>query len=106
MFLNLYKTLLTFSAGMLLVAASVTSWDTPLAWKSADPNSRIPTYYHSDYNSARDWDTCCFRSYGPSLSICVQHTGRLTAVPRPRLQRRGFFLGEVPDAILPHKPQD
>ncbi len=76
MFLNLYKTLLTFSAGMLLVAASVTSSDARLRGNRLTPTLSESTYYHSDYNSARDWDTCCFRSTGlPCLYACSTQGG-------------------------------
>ncbi len=76
MSLNLSKTFFALSAGMLLLASSVTSSDArPQASQLTSPQSEL-TYYHSDYNSARDRDNSCFRSTGlPDMYACSAHGG-------------------------------
>ncbi len=76
MSLNLTKTFLTFSATVLLVAASVMSSDArPQGTRMAPVHSQA-TYYHSDYNAVRDGDSSCFRSTGlPDLYACSSQGG-------------------------------
>lgn len=76
MALNLSKTLLTLSAGMLLVAASVTASDAKPHGSRLAPNQSASTYYHSDYTSARARDNSCFGSTGlPEMYACSSHGG-------------------------------
>ncbi len=76
MSLNLSKTFLTFSAGMLLLASCVTPSDArPHPDRLTPPQSEF-TYYHSDYNSTRDRDNSCFRSTGlPDMYACSANGG-------------------------------
>jgi len=76
MSVNLSKTFLTFSASMLLVAASVTSSDARLHGTRPNPIQSESTYYHSDYKTSRDGDSSCFRSTGlPDMYACAAHGG-------------------------------
>ena len=67
--LNLSKALFTFSASVLLVAASATSSDARQHAKRLSPAQKEFAYYHSDSNSVRD--SSCFTSvpvYGCSAN--------------------------------------
>ena len=76
MSVNLSKTFLTFSASMLLVAASVTSSDARPHGTRLTRTQSESTYYHSDYNGTRDRDSSCFRSTGlPDLYACSANGG-------------------------------
>ena len=72
MTLNRSKTLLTFSASILLVAAYATSSDArPHAQRLSSTQSES-VYYHSDSNSMRD--SSCFSGL-PALYACTVHGG-------------------------------
>ena len=58
--LNLSKALFTFSASVLLVAASATSSDARPHAQRLSPAQKESVYYHSDSNSVRD--SSCFTS--------------------------------------------
>lgn len=74
MSVNLCKTFLTFSATMLLAAASVTSSDARPHGTRLAPTQSESTYYHWDYS--RDGDSSCFRSAGlPTMYACTTHGG-------------------------------
>ena len=76
MSLNLSKTFWTFSASMLLVAVSMTSSDARPHATRPTTTQMEPTYYHSDYNSARNGDSSCFRSAGlPAMYACSPSGG-------------------------------
>jgi hypothetical protein len=60
MTLNLSKALFTFSASVLLVAASATSSDARPHAQRLSPAQKESVYYHSDSNSVRD--SSCFTS--------------------------------------------
>jgi len=76
MSVNLSKTFLTFSASMLLVAASVMSSDARPHGTRLTPTPSESTYYHSNYNTARDGDSSCFRSTGlPAMYACSANGG-------------------------------
>jgi hypothetical protein len=67
--LNLSKALFTFSASVLLVAASATSSDARPHAQRLSPAQKESVYYHSDSNSVRD--SSCFTSvpvYGCSAN--------------------------------------
>ena len=71
MTLNLSKTLLTFSASILLVAAAATSSDATPHAKRLSPTQTESVYYPSDSNTTRDRDSSCFTSvpvYGCSAN--------------------------------------
>ena len=72
MTLNLSKTLLTFSACMLLVAASATSSDARPHAKRLSPTQSESVYYPSDSNSMRD--SSCFSGL-PALYACSANGG-------------------------------
>ena len=76
MSLNLSKTFLTFSASLLLVAASVMSSDARPHGTRLTPTQSESTYYHSNYNATHDGDSSCFRSTGlPDMYACSSHGG-------------------------------
>ena len=67
--LNLSKALFTFSASVLLVAASATSSDARPHAQRLSPAQKESVYHHSDPNSMRD--SSCFTSvpvYGCSAN--------------------------------------
>jgi len=67
--LNLSKALFTFSASVLLVAASATSSDARPHAQRLSPAQKESVYYHSDSHSVRD--SSCFTSvpvYGCSAN--------------------------------------
>ena len=72
MTLNLSKTLLTFSATILLVAASATSSNSRPHAKRLSPTQSESVYYHSDSNSTRD--SSCFSGL-PALYACSVNGG-------------------------------
>ncbi len=71
---NPTKTLFTLSAGVLLVASSVTSSDAKPHGNQLTPQSEL-TYYHSDYNSPRDQDNSGFLSSGPPEIYACSSSG-------------------------------
>jgi hypothetical protein len=69
------KTLLTFSASLLLVAASATSPDARPHAQQLSPTQNESVYYHSDPNTIRD-NSCFSRSTGlPDQYACSSHGG-------------------------------
>jgi hypothetical protein len=76
MSVNFSKTFLTVSASVLFVAVSAMSSDARQHGTRSAPVPSEATYYHSDYNAARDRDNSCFRSTGlPDLYACSTHGG-------------------------------
>ena len=72
MTLNLSKTLFTFAASVLLVAACVTSSDARPQAKRLSPTQSESVYYHSDSNSMRD--SSCFSGL-PAMYACSANGG-------------------------------
>ena len=72
MTLNLSKALFTFSATILLVAASATSSDARPHAKRLSPPQSESVYYHSDSNGMRD--SSCFSGL-PALYACSANGG-------------------------------
>ena len=73
--LNLSKALFTFSASVLLVAASATSSDARPHAQRLSPTQNESVYYHSDPNTIRD-NSCFSRSTGlPDLYACSANGG-------------------------------
>jgi hypothetical protein len=76
MTLALFKTSFTFSATVLLVAASVTSSDARPHAKLLNPPQSAPFYDQANSDSRRDWDSSCFRSTGlPAMYACAGNGG-------------------------------
>jgi hypothetical protein len=72
MTLNLSKTLFTFAASVLLVAASATSSDARSHAKRQAPIQSESVYYHWDSNNMRD--SSCFSGL-PALYACSVNGG-------------------------------
>jgi hypothetical protein len=73
---NLSKTLFTFAASFLLVAACVTSSDARPHGKRLSPTQGESVYYHSDSDTSRDRDSSCFQSTGlPAMYACSSNGG-------------------------------
>ncbi len=72
MTLNLSKTLFTFSASILLVAAFATSSDARPHAKRLSSTQSESVYFHSDSNSMRD--SSCFSGL-PALYACSANGG-------------------------------
>ena len=72
MTLNLSKTLFTFAASVLLVAASATYSDARPHAKRLSPTQIESVYFHSDSNSMRD--SSCFSGL-PALYACSANGG-------------------------------
>jgi len=72
MTLNRSKTLLTFAASLLLVAAHATSSDARPHAQRLSPTQNESVYYHSDSNSIRD--SSCFSGL-PALYACSVNGG-------------------------------
>jgi hypothetical protein len=72
MTLNRSKTLLTFSASLLLVAAYAASSDARPHAQRLSPTQNESIYYHSDSNSMRD--SSCFSGL-PALYACSANGG-------------------------------
>ena len=71
--LNLSKALFTFSASVLLVAASATSSDARPHAQRLSPTQNESVYYQPDSNSLRD-SSCFSRSVGlPDQYACSSH---------------------------------
>jgi hypothetical protein len=70
------KTIITFSATMLLVAAFVSSADARPQAKRLSPQNET-VYYNSDYNTTHSQDNSCFsRSTGlPDQYACSSNSG-------------------------------
>ena len=77
MTVNLSKALLTFSATILLVAASATSSNARPHAQRLNPTQSQSVYYHSDSDTSRDRDSSCFsRSTGlPDQYACSASGG-------------------------------
>jgi len=76
MSLNLSKTFVTFSAGMLLVAASATSSDARQHAQRQALTQSESSYYRSGYDTARDRDSSCFsRATGLSDQYACSSNG-------------------------------
>jgi hypothetical protein len=76
MTLNLSKTLFTFAATILLVAASATSSDARPQAKRLSPTQSESVYYNSDYNKTPSRDNSCFYSTGlPEMYACSSNGG-------------------------------
>ena len=73
MTLDLSKTLFTFAASVLLVAACVTSSDARPHAKRLSPTQGA-VYYHSDSDTSRDRDSSCFHSV-PAMYGCSANGG-------------------------------
>ena len=70
------KALLTYSAAVLLLAATATSSEARPSPHRLNPPQSEPSNYDPEYNSARDWDSSCFRSTGlPEQYACSPHGG-------------------------------
>ncbi len=68
--------ILTFSATVLLLAASATSSDARPSPQRMNPPQSEPSNYDPEYNSTRDWDSSCFRGTGlPEQYACSPHGG-------------------------------
>jgi hypothetical protein len=75
MTLNRSKTLLTFSASILLVAAYAASSDARPHAQRLSPTQKESVYYYSDPNTIRD-NSCFSRSTGlPALYGCSANGG-------------------------------
>jgi len=75
MTLNRSKTLLTFSASILLVAAYAASSDARPQAQRLSPTQKESVYYHSDPNTIRD-NSCFSLSTGlPALYACSANGG-------------------------------
>ena len=73
MTLNRSKTLLTFSASLLRVAADAASSDARPHAQRLSPTRNESVYYHSDPNSLRD-SSCFSHSVGlPDQYACSSH---------------------------------
>jgi hypothetical protein len=72
MTLNLSKTLFTFAATILLVAASATSSNARPHAKRLSPTQSESVYYNSDSNSMRD--SSCFSGL-PAIYACSANGG-------------------------------
>ena len=72
MTLNRSKTLLTFSASLLLVAAYATSSDARPHAQRLSPTQNESVYYHPEFNSMRD--SSCFSGL-PALYACSANGG-------------------------------
>jgi len=72
MTLNRSKTLLAFSASILLVAAYATSSDARTHAQRLSPTQNQSVYYHSESNSMRD--SSCFSGL-PEIYACSSHGG-------------------------------
>ena len=73
MTLNRSKTLLAFSASILLVAAYATSSGARTHAQRLSPTQNQSVYYHSESNSMRD-SSCFSRSVGlPDQYACSSH---------------------------------
>jgi len=72
MTLNRSKTLLAFSASILLVAAYATSSDARPQAQRLNRTQSESVYYHSDSNSMRD--SSCFSGL-PEIYACSSHGG-------------------------------
>ncbi len=71
MSLNLTKTLLSITAGMLLVTATVTSSDARMHGKRHTATQREYVYYHLDANNEGRRDNSCFHLAGlPEMYSC------------------------------------
>lgn len=70
------NTLSTFSAIVLLAAASVTSSDAKPHANRVSPTQSESVYYNSDYNGTPRPDNSCFSSTGlPEMYACSSHGG-------------------------------
>ena len=72
--LNLSKALFTFSASVLLVAASATSSDARQHAKRLNTPKSEAVYDRSDSNTTRDRDSSCFTSV-PAMYACSANGG-------------------------------
>ena len=72
MTLNRSKTLLAFSASILLVAAYATSSDARTHAQRLSPTQNQSVYYHSESNSMRD--SSCFSGL-PEIYACSANGG-------------------------------
>ena len=76
MTLNFSKTFVTFSATVLLTAASAVPSDARPHVKRLSPTQSENVYERTDSETKRDWDSSCFRSTGlPAMYACSANGG-------------------------------